>query len=74
VRDREPDLVRKLGADLVNAERRKQAHDGRGHAGAYRGKGVMLSRLGIGYAVKAARDVLDLTLLHEPPELIVGDP
>ena len=65
----DPDLVWKLGADLVDVERRKQANHGIGDAGANGGHGSVFGRFSAGESVKSALDPLDGTCLDQLAEL-----
>ncbi len=65
--------MRRLSADIVDAQRREQAddpvRDGRGD----HGDGLQLIRLGRGQAVEPWADLLDGALRNEPLELGEGN-
>ena len=68
LRDGDPDLRRKLGADVVYVQRREQTDDGAVHAGGHGAMRVVLGDLGVGAAVEAAAEALDGAFVHEPPQ------
>ena len=72
--NRDPDLVWKLGADLVNCEGRKQANDGIGDTGANGGYSSMFSRFGADESVKATLDPLNCTRSDQLAQLIIANP
>ena len=68
MRDGDPDLRRKLGADVVHAQRGEQAEYGVRYAGAHGGSGVILGEFDVGAAVETARDPLDGSVVHQPSQ------
>ena len=68
VRDRDPDPRRKLGANVVHAQRGEQAEHGVRDPGAHGGVRVVLRDFRIGAAVETPRDPLDRPVVHEPTQ------
>ena len=59
MRNGDPDLVRELCADPRHLERRKEADDRVGNAGADRGYRVTFRGLGVGKSIETPADALD---------------
>ena len=71
--NRNPDFVRKPGADFVNAERRKQADNAIGYTRAYSSECIMFSWLNTSEPIKATVDPLNGDHRDQATELVVGD-
>jgi len=66
--DGQPDLVRALGRQAMEAERRQQAHDAVRDTRRGFDESVVLGRLCLRGNVEPAPNALELALLHEAPE------
>ena len=60
--ERDPDLVRGLGSDLVDAQRGEQADDGVRRGGGHHRDRLELVRLDLGEPIEAAPELLDRAL------------
>ena len=74
MRNGDPDLVRELCADPMNLERREEADDGVGNAGADGGYRIAFRGLGAGKPVEAPTDALDSLIRLKLSQPVVGDP
>ena len=72
--NRDPNLVWKLGTDLVNCECRKQANDSIGDTSANGSYSSMFSRFGADESVKAALDPLNCTRSGQLGQLVMANP
>ena len=73
MRNGDPDLVRELCADSMYLERRKEADDCVGNAGADRGYRIAFRGFGSGKPVEAPTDALDNLIRLKLSKPVVGD-